>query len=515
MLTIKNITIKDSKNHVLLEDFTYSLGNFDKIGIIGEEGNGKSTLLKAIYNKELIEDYAVMSGEIITDIKHIGYFEQQLSSRWESAFVYEYILKENVEDSIAIEQYNDLQHYETLCKELRLSTTILHGEQKISSLSGGEKVKVQLLKLMGRKLNLLLLDEPTNDLDISTLIWLEEFIIHLNIPVLFISHDETLLNRAANVIVHIEQLNKKTKCRYTIYHGKYDDYASERQLKLGKEIQISRKEKMEYQKKKIKLNDIQNAVHDALNDCVRNPGQAALLAKKMKNIKSQEKRFDAEGYTKVDTVEEAIDVFFEEKTLHSDKVILDLPKRNIMVQDRLLIEDVELYVKGKDKIVFIGDNGCGKSILMKQLYELLRVRSDLCLGYMPQSYTDLFHPMDTPIQSLLIEGDRDDVTRARELLGRMKFTREEMEHCIEDLSEGQKAKLYILKFIKQGCNVLLLDEPTRNLSPLTSPVIRHIINEFDGCVIAVSHDRKFIEEVFPIGYEIKDKQWIRKEIESK
>ena len=97
---------------------------------------------------------------------------------------------------------------------------------------------------------------------------------------------------------------------------------------------------------------------------------------------------------------------------------------------------------------------------------------------------------------LLEACDRVDITRARELLGRMKFTREEMEHSVYQLSEGQKAKLYLLRFIKQGCNVLLLDEPTRNLSPLTSPVIRRILKDFPGCILAVSHDRLFIQEVF-------------------
>lgn len=508
MLTLKNITIKDLKNHILIEDFTYSLGNTDKVGIIGEEGNGKSTLLQAIYNKKRIEDYAVMSGEIDTDFKHIGYFEQQLSQEWNASFVYEYILKNKPDDEIEMEQYNELQHYETLCGSLNLSTQILHGEQNIASLSGGEKVKIQLLKLLGKKMDLLLLDEPTNDLDIDTLNWLEDFILRLNIPIMFISHDETLLNKAANVIVHIEQLNKKSKSRITVFRGTYDAYVTQRQLKLGKDIQVARKEKQEYMKKKVKLNDIQNAVHDALNDCVRIPRQAALLAKKMRNIKAQEKRFDKEGYSKVDSVEEAIDVYFDSTPLHSDKIILNACLPELRIGKRVLVHDVDLFVKGQDKSVIIGPNGCGKSILMKYIYQNLCKRDDLKLGYMPQSYADEFEDGDTPVQFLLESGDKQDVARAGELLGRMKFTTDEMEHTICELSEGQKAKLYLLKFIKTGCNVLLLDEPTRNLSPLTNPVIRGIIQDFQGCVLAVSHDRKFIDEVFTTIYEIKDMRWL-------
>ena len=187
MLILKHLTIRDSKHHTLINDLNYSLGNDDKVGIIGEEGNGKSTLLKAVYNRNLIEDYATVSGEIDTDYKEIGYFEQQLSSQWEDAFLFDYLLKEKSEDEIQPERYNDLQGCETLCAQLGLKNELLYGEQRIGTLSGGEKVKLQLLKLMLRKPKLLLLDEPTNDLDIQTLQWLEDFLKNLHIPVLFIS----------------------------------------------------------------------------------------------------------------------------------------------------------------------------------------------------------------------------------------------------------------------------------------------------------------------------------------
>lgn len=510
MLTIKQLTIKDLKNHILLEGFNYSLGNNDKVAIIGEEGNGKSTLLKAIYSKQLIENYTVISGTIDTDFKQIGYFEQQLSSIWDKEYVYAYVLKEIPGDEIAIEQYNDLQYYETLCAKLKLDVNILREDRLISSLSGGEKVKIQLLKILGKNIDLLLLDEPTNDLDIETLDWLEGFINSLSIPVIFISHDETLLMNSATVLIHLEQVNKKSKARYTIFRGNYNDYVTQRYAKLEKDVQIAKKEKDEYMKKKIKLNDFQNAVHDALNDTVRNPGQAAKLAKKMTNIKAMDKRFDREGYSKVDSVEEAIDVYFEDRSLHSAKQILDVHIDELTIANHLLVSDIHLHLHAQDKVVITGNNGCGKSILMKQLYAYLLKKNDIVLGYMPQSYQDLFLEDETPVSFLLEEGDQADVTNARELLGRMKFTSEEMIHHVRHLSEGQKAKLYLLKFIKRGCNVILLDEPTRNLSPLTNPVIRGILKDFKGCMIAISHDRKFIEEVCSEHYEIKNQTWIHR-----
>lgn len=496
MLILKHLTIQDSKNHTLLNDLNYSLGNDDKVGIIGEEGNGKSTLLKAIYNRNLIEDYAAVSGIIDTDYKEIGYFEQQLSSTWEDAFLFEYLLKEDSEDEIQPEQFNDLQGCETLCAELGLKNEILYGEQKIGTLSGGEKVKLQLLKLMLRKPELLLLDEPTNDLDIQTLQWLEGFLKNLRIPVLFISHDEILLSRCANVILHLEQLNKKTQCRHTVYRGNYEEYVEQRSNRLKKEAQEASWQKREYRRKKEKLNDFINAVHDAQNDTVRSPFYAAALKTKMRNLKAQDRRLEKEGYAHVDSVEEAIDVFFEGEGFPKSRRILDFHQEELKTEKRVLLKDIHITLYGRQKTVIAGENGSGKSLLMKEIYNILKTHTDIRLGYMPQNYAEAFSEQDTPVTFLLEACDRDDVTRARELLGRMKFTREEMEHPVYQLSEGQKAKLYLLRFIKQGCNVLLLDEPTRNLSPLTSPVIRRILKDFPGCILAVSHDRLFIQEVF-------------------
>lgn len=504
MLIFHHVTMEDAMHHLLIEDFNYSLKEAEHLAIIGEEGNGKSTLLKAIYNKTLIEEYAVLQGQIETDLKHIGYFEQQLSSEWYDELICDYLLKDEVGEEIPWERYNDLAHYEHLAAQLSISLDLLHGEQTMHSLSGGECVKIRLLKLLRKGMDLLLLDEPTNDLDIETLEWMERFIQYLPIPVIFISHDETLLNHCADTILHMEQLNKKSKTRYTIYHGKYNDYVEERGLKLKKEVQIARKEKQEYQKKKIKLNDFMNAVHDAQNDTVRNPAQAAALKVKMRNLKAQERRFDQEGYTKVDSIEDAIDVYFEIDGLHPSKLVLDVAINSLTINERELTKNIHLQVYGRDKIVITGRNGCGKSVLIKEIMRQLRTKPSLRVGYMPQNYSDEFLRDQTPVQFLLDEGDQEDVTQAGLLLGRMKFTPYEMNHAIYDLSEGQKAKLYLLRCIKQHCDVLVLDEPTRNLSPLSNPVIRSILQEYKGCIIAVSHDRKFISEVCEHQYVMND-----------
>lgn len=507
-MLIKNLTITDSKNHHLLENFSFTLGANDKVGIIGEEGNGKSTLIKAIFQPSMIEEYAGMTGIIDTQNQSFGFFAQQLETKWDSFFAWEYLLKNDIDDEI--HDYNELALYEKECVQYRIDPMLIQSDQMISSMSGGEKVKLRLLKVLHQPCDVLLLDEPTNDLDITTLEWLEQLLINIKKPVLFISHDETLLQRCANIIIHLEQRNKKTKCMYTIYRGHYEDYLTSRNMKISKDVQLARKEKSEYMKKKQKLNDIQNAVHDALNDTVRNPGLAASLKRKMGNIKAVDKRLEEEGFSKVDTMEEAIDVYFPLLRTHANKEIIHIHDEQLAIGGTILIRNIQLEVNAKDKIVIIGDNGCGKTLLMKKIYDELKERDDIHIGYMPQNYQDAFQNHQTPVEFLNEIGDHQDITKSRELLGRMKFTTDEMDHSLSSLSEGQKAKLYILKFIKKGCDVLLLDEPTRNLSPLTNPVIRHILKQYTGCIISISHDRNYIEEVCDQRFEIVKGEWIQR-----
>lgn len=509
MLIIKNLTIKNAKGSLLLDDFSLTLSCHDKAAIIGEEGNGKSTLLKAIYDQSLIDGYASVYGSIQKNNCRIGMLSQKLDSVWFDSTVSDYCLKNNVDDEIDYERYNDLMALEKLCIQLRLNPLMLASEQKIGTLSGGEKVKLQLLKLMSHHYDMLLLDEPTNDLDLDTLIWLEKFMQDYEGALLYVSHDETLLSKTATRIILLEQVNKKTKVRHTIYNIGYELFVKEHVTSTAKAEKLANKEKEIYEKKREKLLKILNAVHDAQNSCSRqDPFTAQLLKKKMHAVKSMEKRLEKESYTKLDTVEEAIDVTFDDFEWNASKVILDA-RFSVSVGNRQLIEPFDLFIRGNEKVVLIGPNGCGKTTLMRQIIKVLEKRKDLKLGIMPQNYKELMPFDNTPIDFLAPDLDRNTVTRARELLGRMKFTRDEMIALISSLSEGQKAKLYLLRFIIQECNVLLLDEPTRNLSPMSNPALRECLIDFKGCIISVSHDRRYIQEVSTTVYEIKQNQFFK------
>lgn len=343
----------------------------------------------------------------------------------------------------------------------------------------------------------MLLDEPTNDLDIETLEWLENFILSNDKPIIYISHDETLLERTANCILHLEQLENKTKSKWTYEHIGYASYVEKRRNLIDRQNQMAKNDEKEHQKQVDKMNRIYQSVEYKQETITRqNPGKGRLLAKKMKTVKALEKRLDEKELTKKIHPEEAIfGKFHNDEEIHSSKVILDYKQPELKIGDKVVKRDVEIKVIGNQKWCILGKNGSGKTTLMKEIYIALKDRSDIKVGYMPQNYDDELELDISPVDFLNVNRTKEKEQTARTYLASMKLTKEEMLHPISELSGGQKAKVFLVKLMMEENNVLLLDEPTRNLSPLSNPVIRNLLKEFTGAIISVSHDRKYIEEV--------------------
>ena len=204
MLEGKNINLylkKDGRK--IVDNFSFTLQRGDRAVLIGEEGNGKSTLLKFLYDRRLVESYCECEGSVLARGR-LAYLPQSLPER-------------QGEQTLAA-FFAGTEYYRNpgLLQTLGLSPEFLQSPQTLRSLSGGEKVKAQLARLLLDEPDVLLLDEPTNDLDIGALRWLETFLAQSRLPVLFISHDETLIERTANVILHLEQLVRKTQCRWPV-----------------------------------------------------------------------------------------------------------------------------------------------------------------------------------------------------------------------------------------------------------------------------------------------------------
>lgn len=484
MLEIKDLTISISDRY-LIKNLNLILNNGDKLAIIGEEGNGKSTLLKSILG---ICEYAEISGNINLKGNRIGYLEQSISNDKLDKSVYEFLF---IDDTDYYDKINNLYKYLEI---ISLTDDIL--KQEIRTLSGGEKVKISILKLLLNEYDILFLDEPTNDLDIETLEWLEKFINNTSKPIMYVSHDETLLANTANMILHLEQIKKKTECRHTLLKIDYDTYVEQRLRKIEKQTQVARSEKREFNKQQEKLQRIMQKVEYQQNTITRaDPHGAKVLKKKMHSLKSQERKLDETELTEVPDVEESISFSFEKVEIPRAKNIINLNIDELKVSNKVLSKNIKLDVIGNVHLCIIGKNGVGKSTLIKIIYNELKDRNDIKVGYMPQTYDDILNNYKYVLDFVCPNGSKDEITKARMFLGNMKFTRDEMISNIKDLSNGTKSKLFLIKLVLDKCDVLILDEPTRNVSPLSNPVIRKVLKEYKGTIISVSHDRKYINEV--------------------
>ena len=500
MLEIKDLTISISDRY-LIKNLNLILNNGDKLAIIGEEGNGKSTLLKSILG---ICEYAEISGNINLKGNRIGYLEQSISNDKLDKSVYEFLF---IDDTDYYDKINNLYKYLEI---ISLTDDIL--KQEIRTLSGGEKVKISILKLLLNEYDILFLDEPTNDLDIETLEWLEKFINNTSKPIIYVSHDETLLANTANMILHLEQIKKKTECRHTLLKIDYDTYVEQRLRKIEKQTQVARSEKREFNKQQEKLQRIMQKVEYQQNTITRaDPHGAKVLKKKMHSLKSQERKLDETELTEVPDVEESISFSFEEVEIPRAKNIINLNIDELKISNKVLSKNIKLDVIGNVHLCIIGKNGVGKSTLIKIIYNELKDRNDIKVGYMPQTYDDILNNYKYVLDFVCPNGSKDEITKARMFLGNMKFTRDEMISNIKDLSNGTKAKLFLVKLVLDKCDVLILDEPTRNVSPLSNPVIRKVLSEYNGTIISVSHDRKYIDEVINELYLLTENGIIKEE----
>lgn len=505
MLQVRNLsitTLKDLRN--IIEDFNITINKGDKICLIGEEGNGKSTLLKWIYDENLIIDYTEYKGEKSIVEEKLAYLPQELNNLEKEETIYNYFSSEDLFFDSSPKELNKIAN------DLLLPSDIYYSDKKLSEVSGGELIKIELARILISKASILLLDEPSNDLDLETLKFLEDFINNFDGAILYISHDEVLIENTANRIIHLELLNRKTKNIHTISSLPYKEYIKQRDYLYNRQIQLAQSDKREFDSKMERYRHVYDRVNHELNSVSRQAPQAAKnLKDKMHTVKAMGKRFEKEKeqLTKMPSREEAIFLKFDDDIfIPNEKKILDFHLDELRsIDGRILSKNIDLEIFGPKKICIIGKNGIGKSTLLKKIYKELKKNKDLNIFYMSQDYLMEIDENITPIEYLAPSKNKDDITLARSYLGAMRYTSNEMEHQIKHLSGGQKGKLFILKMNLEKANVLLLDEPTRNFSPLSNPVIRAVLKDYKGAIIAISHDRKFIE-IFDYIYELNKDQ---------
>ena len=491
MLEIKDLTLTlRGDGRELVKDFSFTLHPGDRAVLIGEEGNGKSTLLQYLADPALVEPYCEAAGRVLC--------------RGRTAYLPQLPPPALAHTPVA-ELFDGLEWYEhtdTLAS-LGLPVELLASQRPFGSFSGGEKVKLQLAALLMTDPDVLLLDEPTNDLDIATLRWMEHFLVTLRLPVLYISHDETLIERTANVILHMEQLIRKTQCRMTVTRAPYREYLARRAQGFDRQAQVAQKQRDDYDKQLARWRQIHDKVEHQQNSISRqDPSGGRLLKKKMHAVLSTGRRLErqAEEFEEFPEYEEAILTRFSpDIRLPNGKTVLDLSLDALYAgtgeEKTLLARNVRLFAAGGVHIGITGANGAGKSTLLEHIRQQLAHRRDITPGWMPQNYASVLDMDKSATEHLAAKYTKAQVTAARTHLGSMKFTHREMTCPIRQLSGGQKAKLLFLEMVLNNADVLLLDEPTRNFSPLSAPVVRSALREFGGCILSVSHDLRYLAQV--------------------
>ena len=493
MLTVRNLSILHNKDlRPLIKDLSFTLSGNERLAVIGEEGNGKTALLQAIVCPEKLRAWAEISGSVHYPGEKIGYLPQEAPPEWNDLPAYTLCMSSQ---AFTETEPGDLAEF---CRTLSMDHELCWSDTHFSMLSGGEKVRLRLLLLLCEKPTMLLLDEPGNDLDLDAIFALERFLISCNLPVLYVSHDEGLLRATATQVLHLESLHGRAEPRWTWDKEPYETYILNRRNQLDRQEQIWKSEQREHRIQEEKFRKIEQAVARAQeNISRRDPHGGRLLKKKMKAVKSLEHRYEREQETATERPAEEFSMyalFSGIQPVPNGKRVLDLNLQHLCAGDRQLTSELHLQIRGSEKVLITGSNGAGKTTLLRLIDEKLREDRSLNTALMPQHYEDGLDYARTPVEFLNTDGSKEQKTSIRASLIAMKFSRDELDHPIRSLSGGQKAKVLLLKLMMARPDVLLMDEPTRNLSPLSAPVMRDMIRSFPGAVICVTHDRLLISD---------------------
>ena len=519
MLRLENIN-KTYPTGEVLKDVTWEVKNGDRIGLVGVNGAGKSTQLKIIMG-----EVEPSSGEVIRPQSlQIGYLTQEFDVEptftvkrdfWtvfaEANQVTLEIEQLHRQMEIAtIEQLDQLvhkldklqRHFEALdgySLESRIEKILVEigfasedGERLVNTFSGGWQMRLSLGKIILQQPDLLLLDEPTNHLDLETIEWLENYLKGLSTPMVIISHDREFLDRLCNQIVETDRGVSTT------YLGNYSAYLE--QKSLNSQIQLSSHER---QQKEIKR---QQEFVDRFRASATRATQA----------QSRQKQLD-----KIDLIDAPIANL---KTLKFQ--FLPAPRGGLEVvkikdlfysyADKILFLGANLEVERGDRIAFLGPNGCGKSTLLRLIMGIEKPdEGKLHLGnhnilpaYFEQNQAEALDLYKTVIDTIHNEVPDWKNEQVRTLLGSFLFSGDTVFKKVESLSGGEKARLALAKMLLQPANLLLLDEPTNHLDIPAKEMLEDALQNYEGTVLLVSHDRYFISRVANKIVEIRNGELI-------
>ena len=492
---------------VLFHNMNLQIQEHGRTALVGRNGAGKTTFLKMIAGITEPDEGTITKAKDLT----IGYLAQDqgldsqnsIWSELDTVFTPLHKMEKQIHDleqqlgelDSSSEHYQQiLVSYDTLQTSFKKQggyeyasrmRGILHGfgfdedtyDTPINSLSGGQKTKLALAKILLQAPGLLILDEPTNHLDMNILAWLEDYLKSYQGALLIVSHDRYFLDRVVN---DVYDLDNKTLTHYT---GNYTQFVQHKQERL----QAEWKHYDQQQKKIAKLEDFVN----------RNIVRASTTKRAQARRKQLEKM---ERLDRPETDDKSIHFHF-----HADKAsgneVLDVEQAKVGYHEQVLAGPLSFTVRKPQRIGIVGPNGIGKSTLLKSILHkiplisgTIKMGANLEIGYYDQEQQQL-HPHKTVLEEVWDDHPEVPEKDIRSLLGSFLFVGDDVYKVVHELSGGEKARLELTKLSFKSINFLILDEPTNHLDIDSREVLESAINEFDGTVLFISHDRYFINQV--------------------
>jgi ATP-binding cassette subfamily F protein 3 len=518
MLNIHNLSVSFGGTY-LFEEVTFRMGAGDRVGLVGKNGAGKSTMLKI-----LARDFQPDSGSIATEKEvRIGFLRQDIDFEQgrtvlEEAYQAFTDIKEverklveinhllvtrtdyeSAEYSQIIEDLSDYTHrFELLGGYNYIGETekILLGlgfkrevfNNLTETFSGGWRMRIELAKLLLQANDILLLDEPTNHLDIESIIWLESFLRNYPGVVVIVSHDKMFLDNVTNRTIEIS-LGKAYD-----FNKPYSQY-----LELRHEIREKQLATQKNQQKKIEETE-------KLIEKFRAKASKASMAQ------SLIKKLDKVERIEVDEDDNSVMNISFPVSKVPGKVVIEAEQVTKAYGDNVILKDINLLVERGSKIAFVGQNGQGKSTFIKaivhefEFHGQIKLGHNVQLGYFAQNQAEYLDGEITLLQTMEDAATDTNRSKVRDMLGSFLFRGDDVEKKVKVLSGGERNRLALCKLLLQPINVLVMDEPTNHLDIKSKNVLKAALQKFEGTLLLVSHDRDFLQGMSNIVYEFKDQK---------
>ena len=517
MISVNKISVSFGGQE-LFDDVSFMVNKGDRIGLVGKNGAGKSTLLR-ILSMESKPDNGIIStpnkitiGYLKQDIEFVD--TQTIQKEVEQSFTQISLLDSKIksinqelnnrtdyESSFYLDLINELNEADERFRllgghSIKSSVSqVLLGlgfknsdfDRLTSEFSGGWRMRLELAKLLLQKPDVLLLDEPTNHLDIESIIWLEEWLKNYNGALILVSHDKRFLDVVTNRTIEI------ILGKINDYKASYSKYVDLRKDRQEKQVQSKKNQDKYIKQTKELIEKFRYKKNKA--------AFAQTLIKKLKKIEKIEVESDDLSALK----------FKFPPAPHSGKLVLKVKEVRKSYDELEVLKNVSLSLNRGEKIAFVGKNGEGKTTLAKIIVNSLDFEGEIklghkvAIGYYAQNQSDLLDKEKTIFQLIEDSSNTENRPYIRDILGSFLFSGDDVDKKIKVLSGGERARVALCNLLLNPINLLVMDEPTNHLDMKSKDILKNALNNYDGTLIIVSHDRDFLQGLTNKVYEFKNK----------